>query len=103
MKYQVIVTLEAQAGIRECFEYIHERSPPNAARGFRRFTEKLTPWKGSRSCAFARGREYLDDELRQLVFKSHRIVFAVEKKEKRVYVVSVRHARPAGGWRTSGG
>ena len=44
-------------------------------------------------CAFAREREYLDVDLRQLLFKSHRIVFAVEKKEKRVYVVYVRHAR----------
>jgi len=35
-------------------------------------------------CAYAREREYLDADLRQLVFKSHRIVFAVEKKEKRV-------------------
>jgi len=29
----------------------------------------------------------------KLVSKSHRIVFAVEKKEKRFYVVYVRHAR----------
>ena len=32
MKYQVIVTPEAQAGIRESFAYIPERSPLNAAR-----------------------------------------------------------------------
>jgi hypothetical protein len=37
-------------------------------------------------------REYLDEDLRQLVFKSHRIVFTIEKKEKRVYVLYVRHA-----------
>jgi len=32
VKYQVIVTPDAQAGIRESFIYIHERSPLNAAR-----------------------------------------------------------------------
>jgi plasmid stabilization system protein ParE len=31
-KYDVIVTPEAQAGIREAFLYIQERSPLNAAR-----------------------------------------------------------------------
>jgi len=29
-KFEVIVTPEAQAGIREAFLYIHERSPLNA-------------------------------------------------------------------------
>ena len=43
-------------------------------------------------CGFAREREYLDEDLRQLVFKSHRIVFTVERKEKRVDVLYVRHA-----------
>ena len=38
-------------------------------------------------CAFAREREYLDEDLRQLVFKSHRIVFTVQKKDKWVYVL----------------
>ena len=32
MKYQVIVTPDAQAAIRESFTYIHERSPLNEAR-----------------------------------------------------------------------
>ncbi len=93
MKYQVIVTPEAQAGIRESFAYIHERSPLNAVRWLQALYGEIdTLEKFPERCAFAREREYLDDDLRQLVFKSHRIVFAVKKKEKRVYVVYVRHA-----------
>ena len=94
MKYQVIVTPEAQAEIRESFTYIHERSPLNAARWLQALYREIdTLERFPERCAFAREREYLDADLRQLVFKSHRIVFAVEKKDKRVYVVYVRHAR----------
>lgn len=94
MKYQVIVTPDAQAGIRESFAYIYERSPLNAARWLQTLYQEIdTLERFPERCAFAREREYLDEELRQLVFKSHRIVFAVAKKERRVYVVYVRHAR----------
>jgi plasmid stabilization system protein ParE len=93
VKYQVIVTPEALAGIRESFAYIHERSPLNAARWLQTLYKEIdTLERFPERCAFAREREYLDDDLRQLVFKSHRIVFTVAKKEKRVYVVYVRHA-----------
>ena len=94
MKYQVIVTPEAQTGIRESLVYIHERSPLNAVRWLQALYEEIdTLERFPERCAFAREREYLDENLRQLVFKSHRIVFTVEKKKKRVYVLYVRHAR----------
>ena len=93
MTYQVTVTPEAQAGIRESFAYIHERSPMNAARWLQSLYRQIdTLERFPERCAFAREREYLDEELRQLVFKSHRIVFTVERKEKRVDVLYVRHA-----------
>ena len=57
--------------------------------GFRRSTGRL---RFPERCAFAREREYLDEDLRQLLFKSHRIVFTVEKKKKLVYVLYIRHA-----------
>ena len=93
MKYHVIVTPEAQAEIRESFAYIHERSPLNAARWLQALYGQVdTLERFPERCAFAHEREYLDEDLRQLVFKSHRIVFTVESKEKRVYVLYVRHA-----------
>ncbi len=61
--------------------------------GFRHFTTELdTLERFPERCAFARELKYLDEDLRQLVFKSHRIVFAVAKEEKCVHVVYVRHA-----------
>jgi plasmid stabilization system protein ParE len=92
--YLVIVTPEAQTGIRESFAHIHERSPLNAARWLQALYDKIDTLETfPERCAFARERQYLDEDLRQLVFKSHRIVFAVKKSEKRVYVVHVRHAK----------
>lgn len=94
MKYHVIVTPEAQAGIRESFAYIHERSPLNAARWLQALYAEIDILeKFPERCAVAREREYLDEDLRQLVFKSHRVVFTVQKKEKRVYVLYIRHAK----------
>jgi toxin ParE1/3/4 len=94
VKYQVIVTPEAQAGIRESFTYIRERSPLNAARWLQALYTAIDSLEAfPERCPFAREREYLDEDLRQLVFKSHRVVFMVQKKEKRVYVLYVRHAK----------
>ena len=93
-KYHVIVTPEAQAGILEAFGYIHERAPLNAARWLQAlYAEINTLERFPERCAKARECEYLDEDLRQLVFKSHRVVFAVRKEEKRVYVLHVRHAK----------
>ena len=100
MRYEIIVTPEVQAGIRESFAYIHERAPQNAARWLEEALHREidTLERFPERCAFARERAHFDEDLRQLPFKSHRIVFIVQKKEKRVYVLFVRHAkRRAGG------
>ncbi|MFN0169073.1 MAG: hypothetical protein ACKV22_21825 [Bryobacteraceae bacterium] len=39
--FEVIVTPEAQAGIRESFLYIHERSPLNADRWLRGLYDEI--------------------------------------------------------------
>ena len=93
-KYHVIVTPEAQAGIRHALEYIHENAPANAARWLQELYKQMDtlerfPGRG----AFAREREYLDEDLRQLVFKSYRIVFQINEQENTVYVLYVRHAK----------
>jgi plasmid stabilization system protein ParE len=96
VKYQVIVTPEAQAGIRESFAYIHERSPLNAARWLQALYGQIdTLERFPERCMFAREREYLDEDLRQLVFKSHRIVFTIERKERRLTFSTC--VMPAGG------
>jgi plasmid stabilization system protein ParE len=94
VKYQVIVTPEAQAGIRESFQYIHERAPLNAARWLQGLYRQIdTLQRNPERCSFAREREYLEEDLRQLLFRSHRIVFKVEKAREIVYVLHVRHAK----------
>lgn len=93
-KYQVIVTPEAQAGIRESFLYIHERSPLNAARWLQALYEQIDRLERfPERCAYARERQYLEEDLRQFAFKSHRVVFYVDKPAGTVYVVFVRHGK----------
>ena len=59
-RFSVIVTPEAQAGIRESFLYIHERSPHNGERWLRQLyaqIENLEQFPDR--CEYAREREYL--------------------------------------------
>ena len=94
MKYEVIVTPEAQAGIGESFNYVHERAPLNGARWLQGIYEQIdTLERHPERCACARERAYLEDDVRQLIFKSHRIVFKVDKARRTVYVLHVRHAK----------
>lgn len=89
----MIVTPEAEAGIRESFRYIHEHSPLNGERWLKQLYAQIdTLEQFPERCAYAREREYLEGELRQLLFKSHRIVFHVDKSSNTVYVLHVRHA-----------
>jgi len=93
VRFRVIVTPEAQTGIKEAFAYIQAASPLNAAHWLQALYREIdTLERFPERCGYARERAYLDEDLRQLLFKSHRIVFSVNKSEKRVYVLYVRHA-----------
>ena len=93
-RYSVVVTPEAESGIREAFTYIWERSPIQAERWLRRLYAKIdTLEQFPERCAFARERDYLEEELRQLIFMSHRVVFKVDKPVSTVYILHVRHAK----------
>lgn len=92
--FEVIVTPEAQSGIRESFLYIHERSPLNAARWLQGLYDEIDSLERfPERCSYAREREYLEEDLRQLVYKSHRVVFYVDKLQSTVYVLYVRHGK----------
>ena len=94
MRYEVIVTPEAQEGIRSSFKHIRERAPLNASRWLRGLYDRIdTLERFPERCGFAREREYLEEDLRQLLFKSHRVVFRIDGARKTVYVLHVRHAR----------
>ncbi len=91
--FKVVVTPEAQTGIRLSFRYIHERSPQNAARwlqGLYGAIDSLERFPDR--CAYAREREYMEEDLRQFIYESHRLVFRVDHPRKTVFVLFFRHA-----------
>jgi len=91
--YQVIITPEAEAGVRESFRYIYKQSPFNAENWLRDLYATIeTLEQFPERCAFARERDYLEEDLRQLNFKSHRVVFQVNNTSSTVYVLHVRHS-----------
>ncbi len=98
IKYKVIVTPEAEAGIRESFRYIYDQSPQHAKGWVLELYSKITTLEHfPERCAAAVEREYLEDDFRQLLFASHRVVFYVDKKSSTVFVVDVRHSRRRAG------
>lgn len=93
-RHKVIVTPEAQADIEGSFRFINEDFPLNAARWLIDLYSQIeTLERFPERCPHARESEYYNDELRQLIFKSHRIVFFVDSTNATVYVLHVRHAR----------
>ena len=94
MKFRVIVTPEAEGSIRQAFDYIHQRSPLNAAPWLRRLYEQVDTLEYfPERCGKARETKYLEEELRQLLFRAHRIVFRIDKAQKTVYVLHVQHTK----------
>jgi len=103
-RYEVIVTPEAELGIVEAFQFIHERSPMNAAKWLGALYRKIDALESMPGrCALARENKYFEETLRQLVFHSHRIVFWVEEAAMTVHVVWVRHGKQRGMGETEGG
>jgi plasmid stabilization system protein ParE len=93
-KYAVAVTPEAQSNIKEAFLFINARNPLNAARWLQGLYKKIdTLEQFPERCAYARERSFLGNELRQLLFKSHRIIFLVDKLKAIVSALYVRHGR----------
>jgi plasmid stabilization system protein ParE len=91
-KCRIIIQREAEADLREAFEFIRADSPKNAAvwlRGLYEAIESLETMP--ERCAFAREREELNTDVRQFVYHSHRILFTVEKRT--VFVHHVRHTK----------
>lgn len=93
-QYRVILTPKAEANIISAFQYIDERSPLNAERWIRELYSSIASLENfPRRCALAREHEYFEGELRQLIFKSHRIVFEIKEGPKIVRVLYIVHGR----------
>ncbi len=93
-KYEVIISPHAEGSILSAFRYIHERSPDNAELWLKDLYSCIDSLESfPERCALARELEYFEEELRQLVFKSHRIVFYIDKKRKAVRVAYFVHGK----------
>lgn len=93
MKYRVIVTPEAQANIDSALQYISERSSIHAARWLAGINKQI---KGlefmPRRFGEAREQKHFPEEIRQVVYASHRIIYTVDDASKTVHILFVRHA-----------
>ncbi|MDB5320914.1 MAG: Plasmid stabilization system protein [Phycisphaerales bacterium] len=97
MIYDVVVTAAAEDDIAEAFAYIQARSPENAERwlrGLYKLVHKLESLP--KRCGRAREADELGMDLRQLVFKSHRIVFRIDEAAGTVRVLRVFHGARLG-------
>jgi plasmid stabilization system protein ParE len=93
-RYQVIVTPDAETSIKKSFLDIFASSPLNAERWLRRLYAEIDTLQAfPERCAFALEREYFEMDLRQLLFKSHRVVFSVDRPKSKVRVHEVRHLK----------
>lgn len=92
MNYAVELTPTAEAELMSAFWYIHERAPLNAARWLKGvYTAIDTLETLPRRCGIAPEAEHLGEELRNLRFKSHRIIFHVDEPRRTVRILYVRH------------
>ena len=90
-RYAVMITPTAEADAVEAFEYIRARSPVNAARRLRGLYESIEKLEMLAGVGRAMESDLLGVELRQLVYKSHRVLFSVDEKRGQVTVHYIRH------------
>ena len=96
--WEVVISPAPEAEALEAFQFIFADSPENAQRWLNQLYQAIEGLEDFRGYAVARENDWLGGDLRQKVFKSHRIVYALNKRERRVYVHYVRHgARRSGG------
>lgn len=92
MNYAVIITPIAEAELQVAFEYIQKDSPVRAERWLQTLYDKIaTLEKFPQRCAIAPDSEFVGEELRHMVFRSHRVIFRLEKSRRSVQVLGIRH------------
>jgi plasmid stabilization system protein ParE len=91
--YTVNITDEVDAGIRDAFFYIHEQSPQNAKAWLQGLYEAIgTLEKMPERCPCIREQGAFDEQVRNLIYHSHRIIFTVNEDASIVEVHAFRHA-----------
>ena len=93
MPYRVILHREALDEALKDADYIAEEgSPETARRWFTELSEKLDSLQTHpHRCGHARENDHVEDELRQLLHRSHRVIYTVIGQE--VHILRIRHQR----------
>lgn len=95
MKYKIIFDPDAQSDLLAAADYIAQGAPRNAERWYRGIHEAIFSLSSMpERCAFARENETYPEEIRQLLYKSHRVVFTIQKDI--VYILRVFHVAQEG-------
>src|SRR5208282_4707421 len=95
MRYRVIITPEAEAGLRAAYGYIREQSPQAAREWIRRARQSIrTLARHPERCPLAPEGASFDEPIRELLFGAgnrgtYRFLFVVVGQS--VYIVHVRH------------
>ena len=97
MTFQVTVLPQAQGDVDQIYSWIAERSLDGATRWYEKFLESLESLKTNpESCSFAPENDHVQQEIRNLIFRTrrgnpYRVLFAIEETH-----VQVLHIRGAG-------
>ena len=92
MVYKVIFDHEARIEAIEAMEYIALDSPRNAVRWYAGMEKEIRNLKRfPKRWPLAPEGGNLGEELRQVIYRSYRIIYRVEERSRTVRIVHVRH------------
>jgi len=94
-EFAVLITTEAERNLTTAFEYIYQRSQQNAVKWLQGAYEKIGALElFPNRYGPAREQEYLPNQnLQQVTYKSHRIIFEIDDDRLIVRVLYVRHGK----------
>ena len=92
-QFQIELSKEAKANIREVFFFIHERSPQNGETWVRGLYQRINTLKSMPDrCGLIREHKAFEDEVRELLYRSHRVIFTIDVERLCVKILTVRHS-----------
>lgn len=90
MRYNVELSEQAEADVREIYRYIRKHGPANPDRWKAGLADKFASLEAlPESCGLAPENEHTEATIRQRLYGPFRILFVV--REGTVYVLTVRH------------
>ncbi|MFO0911575.1 MAG: type II toxin-antitoxin system RelE/ParE family toxin [Pirellulales bacterium] len=92
-RFTVQITTEVELSIRDAFYYIQQRSPSNALKWLVGLYQAINTLETMPNrCALIREQDAFDEEVRELLYHSHRIIFTVDEGASEVSVHAFRHS-----------